>query len=138
MMIMTRVVNGPELNGEVQVLSCDNLIGKGFPEDVATRMVSGYKVLQYEHSDGTCGRIACWRKDFLDIRGYDEESRCLSHGHARHRSRAQAQDVAQWRCVQEGEGDRVQSGYPKQSEGQGCLLRPPIRGHQFKGIKFTN
>ena len=55
-------------------VDCDNLIGKGFPEDVVSRMESGCTVLQYEHGDGTCGRIACWRKDFLHIRGYDEDA----------------------------------------------------------------
>ena len=52
----------------------DNFIGKDFPVDVVTRMDSGYRVLQYEHGTGTCGRIACWRKEFLDIRGYDEDA----------------------------------------------------------------
>ena len=31
-------------------------------------------MLQYEHGDGTCGRIACLREDFLYIRGYDEDA----------------------------------------------------------------
>ena len=31
-------------------------------------------VLHYENVDGTCGRIACFRKDFYDNQGYDEES----------------------------------------------------------------
>ena len=52
----------------------DNLIGKDFPVSVVELMNSGYKVLQYEHGDGTCGRIACLREDFLYICGYDEDA----------------------------------------------------------------
>ena len=52
----------------------DNLIGRDFLVNVVELFNSGYKVLQYEHGDGTCGRIACLREDFLYIRGYDEDS----------------------------------------------------------------
>ena len=52
----------------------DNLIGRDFPVHVARLFRDGYKVLQYEHGDGTCGRIACLREDFLYIRGYDEDA----------------------------------------------------------------
>ena len=52
----------------------DNLIGPDFPVDVLQNFDKGYKVLQYEHGDGTCGRIACLRHDFLEIRGYDEDA----------------------------------------------------------------
>ena len=52
----------------------DNLIGRNFPVDVVMRFDNSYKVLQYEQGDGTTGRIACLRKDFLYIRGYDEDA----------------------------------------------------------------
>ena len=64
-------------SGNVDILvnvDIDNIISPGFLQDVVTRMESGSKVLQYEHEDGTCGRIACWRKDFFQIRGYDEDA----------------------------------------------------------------
>eukprot|EP00445_Apocalathium_hangoei_P029022 CAMPEP_0203924996 /NCGR_PEP_ID=MMETSP0359-20131031/64701_1 /ASSEMBLY_ACC=CAM_ASM_000338 /TAXON_ID=268821 /ORGANISM="Scrippsiella Hangoei, Strain SHTV-5" /LENGTH=484 /DNA_ID=CAMNT_0050853331 /DNA_START=89 /DNA_END=1543 /DNA_ORIENTATION=+ len=56
-------------------LDGDNLIGPNFPVDVVNRFVQdGYSVLQYEDGDGTCGRIACSRGDFVRIRGYDEDA----------------------------------------------------------------
>ena len=55
-------------------LDCGNLVGRDFGLDIVRRMQSGYKVLQYEYGDGTCGRIACRRVDFLDLNGYDEDA----------------------------------------------------------------
>ena len=52
----------------------DNLIGVNFPEHVVQMFASGYKVVQYEYGEGTCGRIAYLRDDFLQIRGYDEKA----------------------------------------------------------------
>lgn len=54
-------------------LDGDNLIGPRFLQDIRQRFGEGCTCLQYEDGDGTCGRIACWRSDFLRIRGYDED-----------------------------------------------------------------
>lgn len=51
----------------------DNLIGPGFAGDVVRHFNEGYTALQYEDGEGTCGRIACYRTDFYDLRGYDED-----------------------------------------------------------------
>lgn len=56
-------------------VDCDNIVGLDFPVDVADRMTRGrFSLLQYEDGDGTCGRIACWRRQFLHIGGYDEDA----------------------------------------------------------------
>lgn len=53
----------------------DNLVGPNFPYDVSKRMLlDGKELLQYEEGDGTCGRICYFRKDFLEVRGYDEDA----------------------------------------------------------------
>lgn len=52
----------------------DNLVGPDFPVNVAKNFQEGFTCLQYEDGEGTCGRIACTRQDFLKIRGYDEDS----------------------------------------------------------------
>ena len=53
----------------------DNLVGPGFAADVARQFTQeGYTVLQYEGGEGTCGRIACFRRDFHMLRGYDEDA----------------------------------------------------------------
>jgi hypothetical protein len=57
----------------------DNIVGPDFCVDVAERFKARVDedhsmVLHYENVDGTCGRIACFRKDFYKIRGYDEEA----------------------------------------------------------------
>ena len=58
----------------------DNLIGPNFPLDVVQKFQAGYKVLQYEYGEGTTGRIAYLRSDFMRIRGYDEEKDVLPMG----------------------------------------------------------
>lgn len=55
-------------------LDSDNLTGPDFLPDVLARFHEGYTVLQYEDGEGTCGRIACQRSQFCEIRGYDEDS----------------------------------------------------------------
>lgn len=52
----------------------DNLIGASFLEDVCERFKDGAAVAQYEHGQGTCGRIAAKRSDFMEIGGYDEDA----------------------------------------------------------------
>lgn len=52
----------------------DNLIGPDFSQNVVQMFSEGYTVVQYEYGEGTCGRIACWQKDFLQLRGYDEDA----------------------------------------------------------------
>jgi len=55
-------------------LDGDNLMGPDFTRDVVRHFVEGrYTVLQYEEGEGTCGRIACYRRDFCRLRGYDED-----------------------------------------------------------------
>ena len=55
-------------------VDCDNIVGLNFPVDVVRRIDSdGFTVLQYEEGDGTCGRVACWREQFLELNGYDED-----------------------------------------------------------------
>jgi len=54
-------------------LDSDNLTGPDFPVDVAKQFEGGYTVVQYEDGEGTCGRIACCRRDFHHLRGYDED-----------------------------------------------------------------
>ena len=54
-------------------VDCDNLIGPDFPENVVEHFNNGAKVVQYEYLNGTTGRIACLREDFLFLRGYDED-----------------------------------------------------------------
>ena len=58
----------------------DNLIGPNFPLDVVQKFQAGYKVLQYEYGEGTTGRIAYLRSDFMRIHGYDEEKDVLPMG----------------------------------------------------------
>jgi len=55
-------------------LDCDNLVGPQFVEDVVQNFVDGYTVVHYHDSDGTCGRIVCKRKQFHELRGYDEDA----------------------------------------------------------------
>lgn len=56
-------------------LDGDNLVGPGFAHDVSRRMFhESARLLQYEKNDGTCGRIAYFREDFLKLRGYDEDA----------------------------------------------------------------
>jgi len=52
----------------------DNIIGCDFLLNIIKHFKSGYRVLQYEQGDGTTGRIACLREDFLAIGGYDEDA----------------------------------------------------------------
>ena len=57
----------------------DSIVGPDFVVDVVDRFSYGSTkgfnmVLHYEGVDGTCGRIACTRKDFHKIRGYDEDA----------------------------------------------------------------
>eukprot|EP00928_Gymnodinium_smaydae_P023259 TRINITY_DN19264_c0_g4_i3.p1 TRINITY_DN19264_c0_g4~~TRINITY_DN19264_c0_g4_i3.p1 ORF type:complete len:972 (+),score=214.55 TRINITY_DN19264_c0_g4_i3:74-2989(+) len=60
-------------------LDCDNLVSPTFLEDVSRKFhQEGYTALQFEDADGTCGRIACSRQDFIQLRGYDED--CLPMG----------------------------------------------------------
>jgi len=55
-------------------LDADNLVGPHFLQDVVQQFASGYRgAVQYEADEGTCGRIACRRNDFLSLRGYDED-----------------------------------------------------------------
>jgi len=54
-------------------VDCDNFIGPNFALDVVNRINNGSTVLQYEDGDGTCGRIAYWRDEFLHVGGYDED-----------------------------------------------------------------
>ena len=67
-------------SGDILVnVDSDNIIGPDFCVDVAERFKDGVArghnmVLHYENVDGTCGRIACFRKDFYEIQGYDEEA----------------------------------------------------------------
>jgi hypothetical protein len=58
----------------------DNLIGPNFPLDVVQQFEAGYKVVQYEYGEGSTGRIAYLRSDFMQIRGYDEERDVLPMG----------------------------------------------------------
>lgn len=66
--------------GDILVnVDVDNIVGPDFCVDVAERFKYGLAgghnmVLHYENVEGTCGRIACFRKDFYDNQGYDEES----------------------------------------------------------------
>ena len=55
-------------------VDANNLIGCNFPLSVVTEFDSGCRVLQYEQDNGSAGRIACLREDFLYIRGYDESA----------------------------------------------------------------
>lgn len=55
-------------------LDCDNLIGPNFVEDVVQQFVEGYTVLSYHRTAGTYGRIACTKKQFHYLRGYDEDA----------------------------------------------------------------
>jgi hypothetical protein len=52
----------------------DNLVGPDFPVDVVNHFQQGRTLLQYEWGQGTCGRIAYRREDFLKLRGYDEDA----------------------------------------------------------------
>jgi len=52
----------------------DNLIGPDFALDVVRQFSGGYTALQYEDGEGTCGRIACFREHFHNVRGYDEDA----------------------------------------------------------------
>ena len=52
----------------------DNIIGSDFLVNVINNFKDGYKVLQYEQGEGTTGRIACLREDFIAIGGYDENA----------------------------------------------------------------
>eukprot|EP00931_Biecheleriopsis_adriatica_P047245 TRINITY_DN27210_c0_g1_i1.p1 TRINITY_DN27210_c0_g1~~TRINITY_DN27210_c0_g1_i1.p1 ORF type:complete len:502 (-),score=99.60 TRINITY_DN27210_c0_g1_i1:55-1560(-) len=52
----------------------DNIIGPGFIEDVLKQFQEGYTVVQYEYGQGTCGRIAYSRQDFVKLNGYDEDA----------------------------------------------------------------
>lgn len=52
----------------------DNLVGPEFLVHVAKSFQEGYTALHYEDGEGTCGRIACLRTDFVRIRGYDEDA----------------------------------------------------------------
>jgi len=52
----------------------DNLVGSSFLQDVCERFKDGAAVAQYEHGQGTCGRIAAKRSDFMEIGGYDEDA----------------------------------------------------------------
>ena len=55
-------------------VDCDNIVGLDFPVDVVRRMArDGFTALQYEEGDGTAGRVACWREQFLELNGYDED-----------------------------------------------------------------
>jgi len=55
-------------------LDSDNLTGPDFAVDVAKQFAeNGFTVVQYEDGEGTCGRIACHRRDFHYLRGYDED-----------------------------------------------------------------
>jgi len=52
----------------------DNIIGQDFPLEVVRNFRNGKRgPVQYKDGDGTCGRIAYRRSDFLWLRGYDEE-----------------------------------------------------------------
>ena len=53
-------------------LDGDNIIGPQFVEHVMEQFQKGYRIIQYEQGDGTCGRIACTHADFHAIRCYDE------------------------------------------------------------------
>jgi hypothetical protein len=55
-------------------VDADNLVGPDFPVDVVKHFQQGYTVLQYEWGQGTCGRIAYRRQDFMKLRGYDEDA----------------------------------------------------------------
>ena len=67
-------------SGEILVnVDSDNIVGPDFCVDVAERFKTGVEkgcnmILHFETVDGTCGRIACFRKDFYEIAGYDEEA----------------------------------------------------------------
>jgi hypothetical protein len=52
----------------------DNLVGPGFAKDAVGKFLDGHTALHYENGEGTCGRIACRREDFMRMRGYDEEA----------------------------------------------------------------
>ena len=55
-------------------LDGDNLIGPAYTHDVVRRFnEEGYTVMHSECGQGTCGRIACYRRDFAQLRGYDED-----------------------------------------------------------------
>ena len=55
-------------------VDADNLVGGDFVLHVVEQFRKRYTVLQYEDGDGTCGRIACWRRQFSKIHGYDEDA----------------------------------------------------------------
>lgn len=55
-------------------LDGDNLTGPLFALDVVKQFYEGYTALHYNCGEGTCGRIACYREDFMLIGGYDEDS----------------------------------------------------------------
>jgi len=53
-------------------VDCDSLVGPDFPVDVVD-LFRYHTVLQFDTTDGKCGRIAYPREDFLRLRGYDED-----------------------------------------------------------------
>ena len=52
----------------------DNIVGLGFPLHVRGHFERGEWPVSYHCGEGTCGRIAMKRIDFLWIRGYDEDA----------------------------------------------------------------
>ena len=61
--------------GVVVNLDGDNIIGPHFLQHVMQEFARGYKgALHYHGDEGTYGRIACRRNDFLHLGGYDEDS----------------------------------------------------------------